>query len=466
MDFATGPLGTLLSKLGQLLQDEYNLQKGVKKDIEFVTRELESMRAALRDVGEVPQEQLKEVVKIWARDVRELSYDMEDIVDTFLVRVQGSEPPSKRSVKRFIKKMTSIVSKAKTRHDIGQEIKDIKERVKDVAERRDRYKVDAITPTKTSVDPRITALYTKAASLEDGMSSAEQRIVSIVGFGGLGKTTLAKAVHDKIKPQFNCTAFVSVSRDPDIIKIFKDMLYELDKNEYMDIHNAALGQQHLTDVVQEFLKNKRYLIVIDDIWDTKPWEMIRCALPENGLKSGVLTTTRIIDVAEHVGGCYRMKLLTQESSKILFYGRIFDSIDKCPQQFSDVSDKVLKKCGGVPLVIVTISSLLANKSRNINEWYNVCDAIGTGIGKNPGMDDMRKILLLSYYDLTPQLKTCLLYLSLFQEDCEVIKDRLILRWIAEGFVQQGDVRQSLFEIGQSYFNELLNEALSSQETHR
>ena len=138
MEFATGALGTLLPKLGQLLQDEYNLQKGVKKDIEFVTRELDSMRAALSDVGEVPQEQLNNTVKMWARDVRELSYDMEDIVDTFLVRVQGSEPPSKRSVKRFIKKIASIVSKAKTHHEIGQEIKDIKERVKDVAERRDR----------------------------------------------------------------------------------------------------------------------------------------------------------------------------------------------------------------------------------------------------------------------------------------------------------------------------------------
>ena len=105
MEFATGALGTLLPKLGQLLQDEYNLQKGVKKDIEFVTRELDSMRAALSDVGEVTQEQLNNTVKMWARDVRELSYDMEDIVDTFLVRVQGSEPPSKRSVKRFIKKM-------------------------------------------------------------------------------------------------------------------------------------------------------------------------------------------------------------------------------------------------------------------------------------------------------------------------------------------------------------------------
>jgi len=139
-----------------------------------------------------------------------------------------------------------------------------------------RYKVDAITPTKTSVDPRITALYTKAASLvgidepreeliskltkeDGGMSSSEQRIVSIVGFGGLGKTTLAKAVYDKLKPQFNCTAFVSVSRDPDIIKVLKDIVYELVKKEYKDIHNTALGQQHLTDLVQEFLKNKRYV---------------------------------------------------------------------------------------------------------------------------------------------------------------------------------------------------------------
>jgi disease resistance protein RPM1 len=134
MESATGALGTLLPKLGQLLQDEYNLQKGVKKDIQLVTRELESMHAALRNVGEVPQEQLIEVIKIWARDVRELSYDLEDIVDTFLVRVQGSEPPSKRSVKRFTNTMTSIMSNVKIR----QGIKGIKERVKEVAERRHR----------------------------------------------------------------------------------------------------------------------------------------------------------------------------------------------------------------------------------------------------------------------------------------------------------------------------------------
>ncbi|CAD6233388.1 unnamed protein product [Miscanthus lutarioriparius] len=452
MEFVTGALGTLLPKLGQLLQDEYNLQNGVKKNIEFVMRELDSMRAALRDVGEVPQEQLNNTVKIWARDVRELSYDMEDIVDTFLVRVQGSEPPSKR----FIKKMTSIVGTAKTRHEIGQEIKGIKERVMVVAERRDRYKVDSVTPTKTWTDPRITALYTKAARLvgideprdelisllateDGGISSAEQRIVSIVGFGGLGKTTLAKAVFDKIKLQFNCTGFVSVSRDPNFTKVLKDILYELDKKDYKDIHNTALGQQHLTDLVHEFLKNKRYLIVLDDIWDTEPWEIIRCALPDNGLKSQIITTTRIIDVAEHVGGCYKMKPLTHLNSKILFYGRIFGSESECPKQFSDVSENVLKKCGGVPLAIVTVSSLLANKSRNVNEWHDLCDSIGSGLANN---------------------LTCLLYLSIFPEDYDIKKYRLILRWIAEGFVHPpGDGRQSLYEIGQRYLIELLNRRL-------
>ena len=105
---------------------------------EFLSKELESIRAALWNVGEVPVEQHNKLVRIWARDVRELSYDKEDIVDTFMVRVQGPDTPSKKSAKRFIKKLVSIVTKATTRHEIAQEIKDIKERVREVAERRDR----------------------------------------------------------------------------------------------------------------------------------------------------------------------------------------------------------------------------------------------------------------------------------------------------------------------------------------
>ncbi|WVZ51375.1 LOW QUALITY PROTEIN: hypothetical protein U9M48_002527 [Paspalum notatum var. saurae] len=438
MDLVTGALGVLLPNLAELLKDEYNLHKNVKKDIDYLYKELASMKAALHVVGEVPPEQLEDPVKIWAREVREMSFDMEAIVDTFLVEVQRSEPHIKGITRRFINWMTEKVNKAWACHGIGQEIKDMKERVKEVAERRDRsaktpqehpfsaiyvseffssnrYKVDAITPaTGTLVDPRITALlYARPTDLvgidesreelvmrltkeEDG-TSAEQMIVSIVGFGGLGKTTLSKVVYDKLKEQFDCTGFVSVSQNPDITRIFKDILYELDNIEYMSLEFLC---PHLLNTNTCGV----YLIVVDDLWDTKQWEIVRCALLENGMKSRIITTTQRYDVAQHAGE------------------------GNCPQQFSDVSEKILNKCGGVPLAIVTISSLLANKSRSVKDWYDVCDSIGSGLGKNPGIDSMRKILLLSYYDLTPHLKTYY----------EIAKDRLIWRWIAEGFITNGE----------------------------
>ncbi|KAG2559374.1 hypothetical protein PVAP13_8NG301700 [Panicum virgatum] len=203
----------------------------------------------------------------------------------------------------------------------------------------------------------------------------------------------------------------------------------------------------------------RYLIVIDDIWDIKPWGILQCSLLENSLKSIIITTTRILDVAEQIGGCYKLKPLSHESSKKLFHGRIFGSEGKCPGQYFEVSEKILKKCGGVPLAIITTSSLLANKSGDIKEWNDVCGSIGFGLASNPSMDSMRKILLLSYYDLPSHLKACLLYLTIFPEDYKIEKERLILRWIAEDFVHCEDESQSLFELGESYFNELLNRSL-------
>ncbi|GJM94665.1 hypothetical protein PR202_ga11334 [Eleusine coracana subsp. coracana] len=357
MEFATA----LLPKLDKLLQEEYSLQTSARKGIDFLYRELETMHAALRKISEVPREQLDDLQRIWARDVRELSYDMEDIVDTFMVDVEGPDPPSKRGAKKIFKKMIRKVAKAMARREVAQEINDIRERVRELAERRDRYKLDAIAPAnKTFVDPRIRTLYTKATELvgigeakeevvarltkEDADEQERIVVVSIAGFGGLGKTTLAKAVYDEIKGQFDCTAFVSVSRNPDAKKLLKDILYELHRG---GAHPGAdLDEiKHLIDLVRDFLQNKRYLIVIDDIWDKEPWDkVIGLALMENDMRSRIITTTRIIDVAEHVGGCYRLKPLSDESSEILFYGRIFGSKDKCPKQFSEVSKTILKKC--------------------------------------------------------------------------------------------------------------------------
>jgi disease resistance protein RPM1 len=141
----------------------------------------------------------------------------------------------------------------------------------------DRYKFDDITPAKTfSVDPRIAFLNTKATDLigidkareevitkltkgDNNVLSAQQRIISIVGFGGLGKTTLAKAVYDKLKGPFDCTAFVSVGRNPDNIKnIFRNILIQLDKGRYEKFNFSIFDDEmQLINELRDFLGNKR-----------------------------------------------------------------------------------------------------------------------------------------------------------------------------------------------------------------
>lgn len=277
-------MGNLLPKLGELLKEEYKLQKGVREQVESLRRELESMHAALRKVAEVPRDQLDEQVKLWARDVRELSYDMEDVVDTFLVRVEdGREATNQHWLKRFLEKMSkmgSLFSEGKTRRQIADAIKDINKQAQEVANRRGRYTVDSIVakPAATStIDPRLFAMYKNAAQLVgidgprdalikmlsegDDASKKKMKIVSVVGFGGLGKTTLATAVYHKLKAGFNCHTFVPVGQNPDLKKVLKDILIGLDKQKYTNLNMTVLDERQLIDELREFLENKRYACI-------------------------------------------------------------------------------------------------------------------------------------------------------------------------------------------------------------
>uniref|UniRef100_M8AY30 Disease resistance N-terminal domain-containing protein n=1 Tax=Aegilops tauschii TaxID=37682 RepID=M8AY30_AEGTA len=113
MDHATGAMGSLLLKLGELLKEEYDLQKGIKEDVQYLQRELRSMHAALR----------------------------KDTIDKFLIRVEGPELDDKpHKLKQLVKKICDLFNKGKARHAIGKEIKGIKASVQEVAARRDRYK--------------------------------------------------------------------------------------------------------------------------------------------------------------------------------------------------------------------------------------------------------------------------------------------------------------------------------------
>jgi len=173
-------------------------------------------------------------------------------------------------------------------------------------------------------------------------------------------------------------------------------------------------------------------------------------------------TTRIATIAKsccspHHGTVYELRPLSEADSISLFYKRIFGSEDLCPINLKDVATEIIKKCGGLPLAIITMASLMTTKLDRREEWVSVCNSIGLGL-QNYRVEEMERILSLSYNDLPYHLKTCLLYLSMYPEDYKVDMFRLVRRWIAEGFVKFESGR-SLVDEGKSYFNELINRSL-------
>uniref|UniRef100_A0A0D9Y065 NB-ARC domain-containing protein n=1 Tax=Leersia perrieri TaxID=77586 RepID=A0A0D9Y065_9ORYZ len=419
MSIATGAMNTLLPKLGQLLVDEYKLQKGVKAEIKELEEELTSMTPALRKVAMIPADQLDEQVKIWASDVRELSYNIEDAVDTFMLKSSKGHRPS-TSFKGFIDRTTNLFNKAKTNHQIHGVIKDIMDQVKKVSERRDRCRVDDIAarPAVVDVDPRLEAMYRK--------------VTELVGISGpKNEVTKRLLEHNGSSTKQS--------------NIFKNILLQLDDKKYAHI-DESWEMKQLIDNIRDFLKNRRFLCVIDDVWKESAWETIKLVVQDAELGSKIIVTTRNKVAAERAsGGVYEMKPLSDDDSRNLFYKRIFDSKDDCPADLHAVTDKILKKCGGVPLAIITTACLLASKPRHSQEWAKVNKSISSGLENNLDVGKMRKILSLRKYP----------------EDELISKDVLIWSWLTEGFItdETRPTRTSLQEIGESYFSELINRSL-------
>nr|AYN64275.1 RGH1 [Hordeum vulgare subsp. spontaneum] len=479
MNIVTGAMGSLVPKLGHLLMFEYNLHKRTKKDINHLLKELESMKVALVRISEVPRDQLDRQVKVWADEVRELCYIIEDVIDKFVVQVNGTQCGDKTSkLKGLMKNMIGLLKKGKDKHGIAHTINDIKKQLQEVAARCDRTKLDGVASNPTeavAINPEATELvgiYGKRdqdimslLSLETNGDASNKRLkkVSIVGFGGLGKTTLARAVYEKIKGDFDCRAFVSVGWKADSKQVLRDILIDFGSSN-SDL--AILDERHLIHKLHKFIQNKRYLVIIDDIWGQNLCKVINLAIrPSNDLGSRLITTTRIFSVSQSCcpsidDSVYQMKPLSIDDSRRLFYKRIFPNDCGCPNEFEHVSKDILKKCGGVPLAIISVASALAGgqKVKPKREWDILLQSLGSGLSKDNSLEEMRRILSFSYYDLPFHLKTCLLYLCIYPEDRLIRRDELVWKWVAEGFVcsEQGI---SQFLLGLSYFNELINRSM-------
>ncbi|KAJ1275384.1 hypothetical protein BS78_05G131600 [Paspalum vaginatum] len=239
---STGVMESLVCKLSSMLESQYARSKRVEKDVLFLRNELNSMNAVMQKhiIREEPDLQ----VKVWMKEVRELAYDIEDVIDAIMMGQAEEKPDQTTGIKGFIVNSIRKLRELVSRSTIAEEIEELKNQVVEMSDRRKRYKLGESTSKATiaSVDPRLPAIYADVRRLvgidgprnkiikllieddDDGGFGRQLKLVSIVGFGGLGKTTLANQVYLKIKGQFDCKTFVFVSQRPNIKKILLDLL--------------------------------------------------------------------------------------------------------------------------------------------------------------------------------------------------------------------------------------------------
>jgi hypothetical protein len=260
-----GVMNPLLIKLAALLGDEYKKLKGMRKQASFLMRELGSMKAALEKLERM--DELDPLARNWRDHVREMSYDMENCIDDFMTQFGGADAKA-----GLIKKTAQRLRTLRERPRIGHRMEELKVLAQEANERRMRYKIDDCadsSPSVVPVDPRISTIYKEAAGLVgiDGPreelvsrlvdTEKKLKVISIVGFGGLGKTTLAKQVYNKIGGQFDRKAFVSVSQKPNMTSFLRGLQLKL----RMEESSHACEVQDIIDRLREHLMYKRYLLL-------------------------------------------------------------------------------------------------------------------------------------------------------------------------------------------------------------
>ncbi|KAF3449640.1 hypothetical protein FNV43_RR10371 [Rhamnella rubrinervis] len=475
----------LLKKLDTLGHEYVKLLGGIREDVGYVRDELERIRAFLRVAD--AKEEGDEEIKVWVKQVRDVAYDMEDVLDEFLLRFSHH---GGRGFYRHLRKIALTIKNLKARHRIASGLQAVRSRVTTIAEghQRYRYKLSSMEEWSSSSsvpvnntwrDLRGDALLLEEAHLVGidkpkrvligGLvgGRSELQVVAVAGMGGLGKTTLANKVYkdDVVKRHFQHHAWVTVSQRFKPEDLLKDIIRQLfdEMKQTLPQEADSTDNVKLKEFLAGFLHKKRYLVMLDDVWEVGAWNALKYAFPTNNNGCRLMLTTRNSEVAsvstiERGGMVYNLKPLSSEQSWNLFCGKTFQG-NQCPPYLEKICKNILKKCEGLPLAIVAVSGMLATKYRNrMDEWEMVERSLGAELEGNDKLQSMKKILSFSFNDLPYNLKYCFLFLSIFPEHYPIDPRKLIRFWIVEGFVQEKEGRIPE-EVGEGYFNELVNRSL-------
>jgi len=240
---------------------------------------------------------------------------------------------------------------------------------------------------------------------EHETSNAGPRVVSLVGMGGLGKTALAKKVFDSkdLSDMFTTRAWITVSQSFDEKEILKEMVKQLfgveSLNKLLEDHQGQLVREvHLADYISKRLQETRYLIVLDDVWTIDAWNRIKVTFQYSGMDdSCVVVTTRNHKLAEYCSPpshIHQPEFLGKEGARTLFLKKTKRSLDDLEKgdKTKGIVEKILNKCGGLPLAILTIGALLANK--DTEEWESIYKQLPSDLATNPSLDALRPCSLV------------------------------------------------------------------------
>ncbi|XP_051115853.1 putative late blight resistance protein homolog R1A-10 isoform X2 [Andrographis paniculata] len=279
--------------------------------------------------------------------------------------------------------------------------------------------------------------------------------IPIVGMGGIGKTTLALNVYnnDWVVEHFDIRVWITISQTYTLPEIFLALSSAIDKRDMKE-----KSDEDIKLFIYQSLFGRRYLIVLDDVWDIEVWNVLRRFLPENGDGSRVLLTTRMVGVADDFGSDipYAMKLLEEDKSWDILRDMVF-SEEVCPVELEEIGKNIATSCGGLPLAIAVIGGVLRRTEKTLESWEQVAENLNA-ILTWENEEHCFKILRMSYTCLPLHLKPCFLYMSHFREDESIKVSKLIKLWVAEGFLKpiNGKI---LEDVAREYLDHLIDRNL-------
>ncbi|XP_042049834.1 putative late blight resistance protein homolog R1B-16 [Salvia splendens] len=283
-------------------------------------------------------------------------------------------------------------------------------------------------------------------------------VIPITGMGGIGKTALAQTVysHKNIIERFDICAWATISEQYNTREILCELVSQAtnkDKKQLSEKSAAELGLE-----LHKYLFCRRFLIVLDDMWDIESWYEIQRSFPNNENHSRIMVTTRQSQLTAQLNNHYShsMAFLDEASSWNLLSKIVFEE-EPFPLELEKVGKEIANNCGGLPLSIVVVGGLLKNMEHTQKIWESIRNNLTSVVNLDNNKHCLR-LLKMSYNHLPVYLKPCFLYMGVFEEDDAIRVSTLVKLWICEGFLKPVD-GQSLKTIGKVLIKDLVDRNL-------